>query len=93
MPFVLIRQIHPLPGREAEAIAWYKDTEPFRRHAGQIIQLLLHGIVDRAEYQLIQEWTSLAAYEAWKHSPDRERLLSERARLMIHEPAKLYDTL
>ena len=93
MPFVLIRQIHPLPGREAEAIAWYKDTEPFRRRAGQINQTLLHGLIDHAEYELIQEWTSQAAYEVWKHSPDRERLLSERARLMIHEPAKLYEKL
>ncbi len=93
MPFVLIRQIYPLPGREAEAIAWYKDTEPLRRRAGQRFQTLLHGVVDRAEYRLIQEWSSQDAYEAWKRSPDRERLQTERSRLMIHEPATLYETL
>lgn len=91
MSFVLIRQIHPLPGREAEVVAWYRETEHFRREAGQLSQVLLRSLVDRGEYQLVQYWTSQAAYEAWKRSPVRERLLAERARLMIHEPAKLYE--
>ncbi len=93
MPFVLIRQIRPLPGREAEAIAWYRDTERFRREAGQLSQVLLRSLIDHGEYELIQTWISQAAYEAWKHSPERERLQAERARLMTHDPAKLYETL
>jgi len=93
MPFVLIRQIHPLPGRETEAIDWYKETERFRQQAGQASQMLLRNLVDHGEYQLVQEWASQTAYEAWKRSPERERLLAERSRLLIHEPAKLYELL
>ncbi len=93
MPFVLIRQIRPLPGKEVEAVAWYKETECFRREAGQLSQLLLRSLVDHGEYELVQTWTSQAAYQAWKRSPERERLQAERARLMTHEPAKLYETL
>jgi heme-degrading monooxygenase HmoA len=93
MPLVLIRQIRPLPGREAEAVAWYRQTEKFRRDAGQTSQTLLRSLVDHGEYQLIQEWSSQAAYQNWKRSPERERLQSERARLMTHEPAKLYERL
>lgn len=93
MPFVLIRQIRPLPGRETEAIAWYKETESFRRDAGQISQVLIRSVIDRGDYQLIQEWTSQVAYQAWKRSPERERLQAERARLMTHEPARIYEML
>lgn len=93
MPFVLIRQIRPLPGRELDAVAWYKETERFRRQAGQTSQMLLRGLVDRGEYQLVQTWVSQEAYEAWKRSAERERLLTERARLMTYEPAKLFEVL
>lgn len=93
MPLILIRQIRPLPGRELEAIAWYKETERFRREAGQSSQLLLRSLVDHGDYELIQTWTSQAAYQSWKQSPERERLQAERARLMTYEPAKLYETL
>ncbi|HLG50557.1 MAG TPA: antibiotic biosynthesis monooxygenase family protein [Chloroflexota bacterium] len=93
MAFVLIRQIRPLPGREEEAIAWYKATEPYRRQAGQTAQTLLRSVVDPTEYQLIQRWSSQAAYERWRQSPERERLSAERARLMTAEPAKWYITI
>ena len=93
MPLVLIRQIRPLPGRESDAVNWYRDTEHFRRQAGQTSQVLLRSLVDHGDYQLIQTWTSREAYESWRNSAERERLLSERARLLIHEPARLYETL
>jgi quinol monooxygenase YgiN len=91
--FVLIRQIHPLPGREADAVAWYRLSEALRREAGQTSQMLLRSLVDPSEYRLIQVWTSRHAYDAWRRSAARERLAEERSRLMTSEPANNYEVL
>ena len=91
--FVLIRQIHPLPGREAEAAEWYRESEALRRRAGQTSQMLLRSLVDPSEYRLVQVWNSRQAYDAWRRTPERERLAAERNRLMTSEPAHTYEVL
>jgi heme-degrading monooxygenase HmoA len=89
----IIRRIHLLPGRELDAIRWLCQTEALRTEAGQLSQLVLKGQIDRHEYQWVQVWRDEAAYEAWRHSPERARLAGERGRYMTHEPTRLYEVL
>ncbi|HUE76101.1 MAG TPA: antibiotic biosynthesis monooxygenase [Chloroflexota bacterium] len=87
----IIRPIHILPGREAEAIQWLKDTEAERRKAGQVTQYVLQSVVDSANYVFVQVWESREAYASWRDSPERERLANERRRYLTHDPTHTYD--
>jgi heme-degrading monooxygenase HmoA len=89
----IIRRIHLLPGREEDGIRWLCETAPVRRQAGQVSQLILRGQIDPHEYQWVQVWDDARAYAAWRASPSRERLASERGRYMTHEPTRMYDLL
>ena len=89
----IIRRIHLLPGREDDGIRWLCQTETLRREAGQATQMILRGQIDRNEYQWVQIWEDAASYDAWRRSPDRERLAVERGRFMTHEPTRMYDLL
>jgi quinol monooxygenase YgiN len=88
--FAVVRQIHPRPGREADAITWYLRSEPTRRQAGQTSQFVQRSLVDPTGYQLVQIWRDHAAYEAWRQTPERAGLAAERGRLMTQEPATMY---
>jgi heme-degrading monooxygenase HmoA len=89
----IIRQIHLLPGREQDGIRWLCESEPVRRGAGQLTQLVLKGQIDPREYQWVQIWSDDRAYATWRGSPDRSRLAAERGRFMTHEPTRMYDVL
>ena len=88
---MIVRPIHLLPGREQEALRWLRETEPLRRKAGQISQMVLHNVVDSNDYELVQIWESRAAYEDWRGTTERSRLFDERARFLTHSPTRLYD--
>lgn len=89
----IIRRVHLLPGREQEGVRWLCATEPERRAAGQLSQLVLRGQIDPHEYQWVQLWRDHLAYDAWRRSPERGRLAGERGRFMTHESTRLYDVL
>jgi heme-degrading monooxygenase HmoA len=89
----IIRRIHLLPGREDEGVRWLNATEPTRRAAGQITQLVMRGQIDPHEYQWVQVWRDHEAYDGWRRSDERGRLATERGRYMTHEPSRLYDVL
>lgn len=94
MPKVaIIRRLFLLPGRETEAVHWLHWTEPMRRAAGQIWQMALLSDVDPHECHFVQVWRDMPAYDAWRSSPDRTRLVMERGRYMTHAPTRLYDVL
>lgn len=90
---MIIRPIHLLPGREAEALAWLGETADVRTGAGQIEQVVLRGIVDSADYMFVQTWESREAYERWRETSDRQRLAVERQRFLTHDPARLYEVI
>lgn len=89
----IIRQIFLLPGREAEAVRWLEESEPARRRAGQVRQLVVRGQIDPLEYQWIQFWSSYDAYATWRRSPERRALAETRGRFMTHLPTRAYDVL
>lgn len=89
----LIRSIHLLPGRESEGVSWLDRTEPVRRAAGQVAQYILRGQVDLHDYQWVQIWHDFQTYDGWRRSPERARLVSERARYMTHGAIRPYDVL
>lgn len=88
---LIIRPIHPLPGRVAAALRWLEETEPIREANGQLQQYVLRGIVDNADYQLVQVWSDHAAYQRWRATPDRARLAYDRQLYLTHDPARLYE--
>jgi heme-degrading monooxygenase HmoA len=88
---LIIRPIHPLPGRVAEAFRWLEETEPIRALAGQVEQFMLRGVVDGNDYQLVQVWSDHAAYQRWRETPERARLAHDRQLYLTHDPAKLYE--
>ena len=88
---VIIRPIHPLPGRLAEAIRWLEETEPIRVANGQLQQYVLRGVVDNGDYQLMQVWSDHAAYQRWRLTPERARLAHDRQLYLAHDPARLYE--
>ncbi|MBI4507817.1 MAG: antibiotic biosynthesis monooxygenase [Chloroflexi bacterium] len=89
----VVRPVHFLPGREAEAIAWAKETESIRQRWGMQQQLILKGAVDRSAYMLVQVWESMDAYQAWRRSPERARLSREGQRFVLYDPSDLYDLM
>jgi heme-degrading monooxygenase HmoA len=90
---MLIRAIHMSPGNRERTIEWIRQTEEVRRRFGQVSQYLAKGITDPTSHRFIQVWQSLDAYQAWKQSDDRERLASERQRLLTHGPVEFYEIL
>jgi len=88
---LIIRPINPLPGRRAEAIRWLKETEPIRQAAGQLQQYVLQGVVDSADFQLVQVWADHASYQRWRATPERARLAYDRQLYLTHDPARLYE--
>jgi heme-degrading monooxygenase HmoA len=90
---VVIRPIHPLPGRHQEALDWLAETEKLRRQAGQTSQFVLRSIVDSSDFELVQLWRDRAAYERWRESPDRAHLARERQRYLTHDPTRLFDVV
>ncbi len=90
---VIIRPIHPLPGRHEEALRWLASTEPERRAAGQVSQSVLRSTVDANDYEFMQVWRDRSAYEHWRETPARARLADERSRYLTHDPARLYEVI
>lgn len=89
----VVRPVHFLPGREAEGIAWAKETESIRRRWGMQQQLVLKGTVDRSAYLLIQIWESAEAYQAWRQSAERAQLARQGQRFVLYDPSDVYDVL
>ena len=90
---MIIRPIHPLPGRQQEALRWLANTEPIRRQAGQISQFVLRNLVDPSDFEFVQIWTDRQAYDRWRDTPERTRLAAERQRYLTHDPSRLYDVI
>jgi quinol monooxygenase YgiN len=90
---IVIRPIHPLPGRHQEALRWLTETEGLRKEAGQIKQYVLRSIVDSSDFEFVQLWRDRAAYESWRESPERTRLAHERQRYLTHDPTRLFDVI
>lgn len=90
---VVVRPVHFLPGREAETVAWAKETEKIRRQWGMTQMYTLKGLVDRSSYLLIQVWESREAYMRWKASPERRNLAAEAQRYVLYDPSDLYEVL
>jgi heme-degrading monooxygenase HmoA len=90
---MLIRAIHMPPGNRERTIEWIRQTEAVRRQMGQVSQYFTKGITDPNEYLFIQVWESLEAYHTWKQSPERQRLATERQRLLTHGPVEFYEVL
>ncbi len=88
---LIIRPIHPLPGRLVEALRWLEETEPLRAANGQLQQYVIRNIVDSGDYQLVQVWSDHAAYQQWRATPDRARLAHDRQLYLTHDPARLYE--
>jgi hypothetical protein len=88
---LIIRPIHPLPGRAAAALQWLSDTEPARKESGQVYQLVLRSVVDSNDYQFVQVWTDRDSYRRWRETPEREKLAQERQFYLTHDPARLYE--
>ena len=90
---VIVRPVHFHPGRHEEAVAWARETEPVRRQYGLLHQWVLRGIVDSSDCQMIQVWESEEAYQRWRQSDDRVRLVKERTRFVSNDPTKRYRVL
>ncbi len=88
---LIIRPIHPLPGRVPEALRWLEETEPIRQANGQLQQYVIRNIVDSGDYQLVQVWSDHAAYQRWRSTPERARLAYDRQLYLTHDPARLYE--
>ncbi len=88
---LIIRPIHLLPGRHAEALRWLEETEPMRTAHGQLQQYVIRNIVDSGDYQLVQVWSDHAAYQRWRATPERGQLAHERQLYLTHDPARLYE--
>jgi heme-degrading monooxygenase HmoA len=90
---IIIRPIHPLPGRHQEALRWLAETENVRRQAGQISQFVLRSVVDSSDFEFIQVWQDRGAYDRWRESPERSRLANERQNFLTHDPTRLFDVI
>jgi quinol monooxygenase YgiN len=90
---MIVRPVHFQPGRQNEAVAWARQTEPIRREYGMLHQWVIRGAVDQWDCQLIQVWESEEAYQCWRASDDRKRLVHERARFVSNDPTKHYRAL
>lgn len=90
---MIIRPIHPLPGRHQEAWDWLAETEPVRRQAGQLSQFVLRNVVDSTDFEFVQIWQDRQSYERWRDTPERARLAAERQRYLTHDPTRLYDII
>ena len=90
---VIVRPVHFHPGREEEALTWARETEDIRRQYGMRHQWVLRGIVDSMDCQMIQVWESEDAYQRWRQSDDRKRLVRERTRFASNDPTKHYRAL
>ena len=90
---VIIRPVHFHPGRQEEAIAWARETEPIRRQYGMLYQWVLRGVVDQWDCQFVQVWESEEAYQRWRRSDDRARLVQERTQFVSNDPTKHYRVL
>ena len=90
---MIIRPIHPLPGRHQEAWRWLAETEPVRRQAGQLYQFVLRNVVDSTDFEFVQVWQDRQSYERWRETPERARLAAERQRYLTHDPARLFDII
>jgi heme-degrading monooxygenase HmoA len=90
---VIVRPVHFHPGRQEEAVAWARETEEIRRRYGMRHQWVLRGVVDAMDCQMIQVWESEEAYQRWRQSDDRKRLVHERARFASNDPTKHYRAL
>lgn len=91
--WVIVRPVHFTPGREAEAIAWARETEPIRRRYGMVHQWILRGVVDQWDCRMIQVWQSEEAYQSWHRSDERARLVHERVRFAGNDPTRTYRVL
>ncbi len=90
---MILRPIHPLPGRHQDALAWLTQTEPVRRNAGQITQYVLRSVIDSREFLFVQVWESREAYERWRETPERAGLADERQRFLTHDPTRLFEVV
>ena len=90
---VIIRPIHPLPGRHAEALHWLAETEELRKQAGQVSQFVLRSIVDSSDFEFVQLWQDRKSYDHWRESPDRARLAHDRQKYLTHDPTRLFDVI
>ncbi len=90
---MIIRPVHPLPGRHDEAQRWLAETEPIRRQAGQIVQYYLRNVVDSSDFEFVQIWVDREAYERWRESGERATLANERQRYLTHDPTRLYEVI
>ena len=90
---MIIRPIHPLPGRNDEGLRWLADTERMRQAAGQVSQFVLRNVFDSGDFAFVQVWRDRSAYERWRDTPERARLAGERERYLTHDPARLYDVV
>ena len=90
---LIIRPVHYLPGKREQAMQWARETEPVRRRWGMLSQVLVQGIADRNEHLFVQIWESPEAYNKWKASPDRARLVKESQRLVAYDPTRLYEVI
>ncbi|MGQ9674988.1 MAG: antibiotic biosynthesis monooxygenase family protein [Chloroflexota bacterium] len=94
MPQVmLMRPVRFLPGKVKEGIEWTRAVEPIRRHWGMRSQTVARGIVDTSSYLLIQVWESQEAYNRWKASEDRARLVVESRRFCVYDPSVPYEII
>jgi len=91
--FIIIRPVHVLRGREEEALRWAKSTEVVRRRHGMSHQWTVRNIIDPSETLLIQVWESREAYEAWRKSEEREKLVAERARFIAYDPTRHFQEM
>lgn len=90
---VIVRPVHFTPGREPEAIAWAQETEPVRRRHGMKHQWILRGTVDQWDCLMIQVWQSEEAYQHWRRSEERARLVQERLQFAGNDATKTYRVL
>lgn len=90
---MIIRPLHPLPGRHDEALRWLGETEKVRRQAGQISQYYLRSVVDSSDFEFVQIWVDRQAYERWRESPERATLAAQRQRYFTHDPTRLYEII
>lgn len=90
---VIIRPIHPLPGRYQEALRWLAETETFRQQAGQLSQHVLKSVVDSTDFEFIQVWQDRESYDRWRESPERARLAQDRQNYLTHDPTRLFDVI
>lgn len=88
---LIIRPIHLLPGRQAEALRWLDETEPIRQANGQLQQWVIRNVVDSGDYQFVQVWPDHASYQRWRRTPERGRLAYDRQLYLTHDPARLYE--